>query len=608
MIGGPELGAESFLAGRFSWVDWSIVFVFLVATTIVGERLSGRQATVRDFFLGGRQLPWYAVAASLVATEISAVTFISIPFLVYGTGGNIAYLQLGLIGWFVARILVGVYLVPAYYERELYSPYDYVGQRLGRGARSMTSLLFSLGGVLAQCARVYLTAVVLEVILQRELSWVALHTGVPPLVAAVTAIGLVAVLWTWIGGIRTVIWTDAILFMIFLAGMLITVFVIAGELDGGLGEIFSAARDGGKLKLFDFSLDPTRRFTFWVALIAAPWWMFAVFGTDQLFAQRIFCCRNASEARKAVIASQFSVVVTGLAALVGFGLYAYYRSHPLSGAALSMYEGNGDRIFPIFIVEVIPVGLKGLILAGVFAAAISSLDSIMAALSETVLSNFYLPRRRRALGLGPGASLPPDEERRSVFLSRVYVLGWAVALCALAVLLRRVNEEYPSILDMALAMATYTQGALLAAVVLALLRRRVEGSGFMWSAPLSVLTVYALAWHQPFSHGLCWTAVLMLAALWVGLRLIPGLRPGSGSVPGTAGLVLQSLVLGTGCALVLVLNYFAYAEGSPGGDGAPTYRVLAYPWYVPIGSCVAFFFALLLSRAPQPEEATTSLR
>ena len=363
-----------------------MVFGLLVATTIVGERLSGRQSSLRDFFLGGRKLPWYAIAASIVATEISALTFIGLPAVIFRPGGDLTYLQLGVIGSLLARVFIGFVLVPAYYEREIYSPYDYVGRKLGERAKAVTTVLFSVGGILGQSARVYLTALVIEVLLAGELAWVEARTGLPPLVSAVAAIGIVAVLWTWIGGIAAVIWTDAILFVLFLIGIGIALVTLGIQIDGGFGEALRLAGAEGKLRFLDFDPDPSREFTFWAALIAVSWGNVGAYGTDQLMAQRIFCCRGPREARRAVIASYAAIGLTALVALVGIGLYAYYRQNPLEGAALALFEEKPDRIFPIFVVEVIPAGLKGLILAGAFAAAISSLDSILAALSQTTLS------------------------------------------------------------------------------------------------------------------------------------------------------------------------------------------------------------------------------
>ena len=211
-------------------LDWGVVLVLLVGTTLIGHLASGKQESLRDFFLGGRRLPWYAVAASIIATEISAVTFISLPSVVAREGGDWTYLQIGLFGSLFARGIIAWFLVPAYYEREVFSPYDYMGAKLGEGVRRTATSLFALGGILGQSARVYLTAVVLGVLLENELAWVAAQTGVSPLAVAVGVITLVAMAWTLMGGMRTVIWTDVMQFFLFaIGGVAALVVLIANK-------------------------------------------------------------------------------------------------------------------------------------------------------------------------------------------------------------------------------------------------------------------------------------------------------------------------------------------------------------------------------------------
>ncbi|MCE2391646.1 MAG: hypothetical protein J4G09_09205 [Proteobacteria bacterium] len=572
-----------------------MVAAALVASTAIGARLSGRPRSVRDFFLAGRNLPWWAVSASIVATEISAVTYISVPSVVYRPGGNLTYLQLGLFGSLIARLIVGYALVPVYYRREIYSPYDFLGRRLGEPARRLSSGLFALGGLLAQASRVYLTAVVLQVILARELAWIEGATGVDPLTASVAAIGAVAVLWTWLGGIATVVWTDAVLFGLFLLGLAVSLLALSGTLDGGLSTAFRDGAAAGKFAFFDFDTDPTRAYTFWVALLAAPWSGVAAYGTDQLMAQRVLCCRSAAEARWAVIASIAAMAITFGVALVGIGLWAYYRAHPATGAALALIEEDPDRVFPVFIVQALPAGLRGLVLAGAFAAAISSLDSILAALAQTTLSTLYLPWRERR---------GPVDSAHALRVSRGLVLLWGIALCAGAAALEEVARAFASLLDLALAMASYTGGPLLAALALALWPSRQGGgrgasdsgagelrdaSGWLWSAPLAVLAVFALAWHQPAARLLVDVALATAALLWIALRGRGRPRRAALTTSGWMALLL---------ALIWGLSRYAYvpllaAPGQPAG-----YAVLAWPWWTLCGAAVAFVFGLLLRRPP----------
>jgi Na+/proline symporter len=562
---------EGELAG-FGPLDWLVVVALFALTHWVGRASAGKPATIRDFFLGGRKLPWYAVSASIVATEISAVTLISLPATVFRDGGNLTYLQLGLIGLFLARWIVALWLIPQYFQREIYSPYDYMGQRLGAGVRPMATVLFSIGGVLGQAARVYLTGIVLEVILHDELAALAAATGVPGLWWSIAAIGAVAVAWTWLGGMATVIWTDALLFLIFLVAIAAALACAVGGVRGGAGEVLELAREAGKLRFFDATPSLTVEYTLWAALIANTCVGVGAFGTDQLMAQRVFCCRNLREAQKAMVASYASMVVAVLVALVGLALYAFYRQHPLEGQALALYREKNDRIFPIFILQELPSGLKGLIVAGAFAAAISSLDSILAALSQTAMSAFVLPRWTR------GGELSPEGERRAVRLSKFLVLVFGALLCAIALVCEQIARDprFARVLDLALSMPGYTQGALLAAFALAFFfRGRVDGSGYLWSAPLSVLTVLSVAWHER------WTPVALalgsagLLVAWAASAL----RAPESRGPRFAARTL-ALLAGLG------LPFAIQAAG---------FRT-AWPWFAPIGGTTAFVFGVILAR------------
>jgi Na+/proline symporter len=452
--------------------------------------------------------------------------------------------------------------------------------------------LFSLGGVLGQAARVYMTAVVLEVLLADELAWVEARTGLAPLVTAVGAIGLVAVVWTWMGGIATVVWTDLILFLLFLVGIAVALVVAVGDVQGGAGAVLDTAREAHKLRLLDLSTDPTKAYTFWAALIASSWGMVGSYGTDQLMAQRLFCCASARDARKAIVGSYAAMVVTALVGVVGLALYAYYAQHPLEGAARELVAAKSDRLFPVFVVQAVPTGLKGLVVAGAFAAAISSLDSILAALSQTTLSALYLPwRARRGVDLEA-----PEEQRRTVRVSRALVIVAAVLLCTVAVGIEVVARDYASILNLALAMAGYTGGALIAGFFLALLPLGIDGSGFRWSAPLSVLTVFAVTSHQSWAQALrpellCAALALLGLALWLVRRVPRDLAAGVTR----ARLARQTAIWAVGLAVPLAIaRWGAFHRVAP--DGQEVEAVLAWPWYLPLGSLVAFVLGLALAR------------
>lgn len=592
------------LSGNFTYIDWLVILAYLVLTTILGGVLAGKQQNIKDFFLAGRKLPWYAVAGSSIATELSAITFVSVPFIVFKPGGNFTYLQLGLIGGIFARIIVAKVLIPAYYKLEIYSPYDYMGNQLGRKVRGMTTALFSLGGMLAQSSRVYLTALILALVLHGPLGHLQESTGIPLLIWAIVIIGIVSVGWTLMGGIATVIWTDVILFFVFVIGAIVALVTILYEVDAGFLTIMQAGWNEGKFAFWDFGFSPTMEFTVWTAAIAATWGNVGAYGTDQLMAQRLFCCKNEREAKKAVLGSYAGILITIMVSLVGVGLWYYYKQMPLEGEALRLFETRGDRIFPIFILTVVPTGFTGLILAGIFAAAISSLDSILAALSQTSMSAFYLPMREKYLlkhgkpQPHEGDSLTQDvtasleeentaEDRRSVLVSRGFVIFWGVILTALAAVMHLAANSFDHLLGLALGMAGFVSGGLMAGFFLSFFAKRlnINGTGFMFSAPLGVLAVLAVSPFNEYSWVIwtCAGGAVVLFAFWLATqqdRLIS---------PATVGLIV-------GVVTVLFLARYAFVMEPDFVTGEIVRHTVAWPWFAPIGSTVTFLLGWLLAR------------
>ncbi|WP_353568138.1 sodium:solute symporter family transporter [Haloferula sargassicola] len=528
---------------HFTWIDWLVLFGYLGLCTWIGHRMSGTQATIRDFFLGGRSLPWPAVSGSIIATEISGVTFIGVPGMLFAMEGNFTYLQWA-IGSILARFVVAKYLVPLYYEQEIYSPYDYMGRRLGRGAKSVATVLFTAGSILGQSVRVLVAAIPLKVV-----------TGMP-IETSILIIGVFAIGWTLMGGMRTVIWTDVLQFAIFALGGVIALVWIVGSLQGGWGEFWETARGFGRTKLLDFTpgFRAELQFTFWVAIIAVPFQNLTSFGVDQLNAQRMFCCRNARDASKALVFSCFGQILTLLMLLVGAALFVHYHVHPFNADEAALVKAGGetiagskvllpgehDYVFPMWIVTVLPTGISGLLLAGVFAASISSLDSILAALSQTTLSMMYHPEDRT------------DEELEGlnlVWKSRLLVIFWGVALTGFTLLLNVAKEGIP-ILPLAFGMTSYTVGPLLGIMACAMLGR---GSirGLALGAAVSFLLV-----------------ALIRADFWV--------------LWGKAGLPLAWL------APLHTFDPVALAEGKP----VPLW---CYAWAWPVTSVVTFLFGFLLA-------------
>jgi SSS family transporter len=507
---------------------------------------------MKDFFLGGRKLPWPAVCGSIIATELSAATFLIAPAIVFAQGGDMTYIQLAF-GTILARFVIGYLFIPVYYQREIYSPYEYMGHRLGPRVRKITSGLFMVGGILAQGARVYIAAKALQVVTGTDTT------------TSIVIIGAVSVGWTIMGGITTVIWTDAIQCLLFTLGAIAAVMFAATTIDGGLAAIVSEAHAAGKLRVFNLSLDPHEAYTLWCGLIGFSFLTLASHGTDQLLVQRLFTCKGPAQARKAIVFSSLSQVLTFLLLFVGAAVFVYYRHVPLSRPEQIVVDDDSMKIFAIYIVNVMPPVLSGLLMAAIFATAISTLDSLLAALSQATISLAYKPYVR-----------PDAPDRHYVRASRVIVLIWGVLLTAFAISCDVIARSYADLIQFAMAMAAYTYGALLGTFLLAFLPTRRDDQGLMWGVPLSMLTVFALNWHQRVPQ---W--IVLLACLVLLVQAVRHLHPHPARI----------LYVGLAVAVVLVIS-MAVIGRTP--DGEPVHITLAWPWHFPIGTAMTFVIGCLV--------------
>ena len=469
---------------HFTSLDWAVLIGYLLLTTWVGHVMKGKNATIRDFFLGGRSLPWWAVSGSIIATEISGVTFIGVPGTLFALNGDFTYMQWG-IGSILARFLVAKWFVKVYYEQEIYSPYDYMGNRLGNGAKMLATVMFTLGSVLGQSVRVLVAAIPLKVVTGLPIEW------------SILIIGVIAIGWTLMGGMSTVIWTDVMQFLLFAIGGSVALLWLINGIDGGWSGFWETASQYGRTKTWDFTwgIRSELEFTFWVAIFAVPFQNLTAFGVDQLNAQRMFCCKDAKQAGKALIFSSFGQVLTLLMLMVGAALFVWYSERSFTGDEASLLKASTemigtsgvpivaekDFVFPMWIVTILPPGVSGLLLAGIFAACISSLDSILAALSQTTLSAFYSPEKKS------------DEELSKMNLivkTRWLIIGWGVALTCFTLLLNVAREGIP-ILGLAFGMTAYTMGPLLGLMFCAL-TGRASIKGLYVGCGISLLLVALL--------------------------------------------------------------------------------------------------------------------
>ncbi len=452
----------------FGGPDLAVLVLYMVGITAWGAWLGRGNRGGTDYFLGSRNLPWWAVMLSVVATETSTLTFLSIPGVAYL--GTLAFLQLAL-GYLAGRAVVAWVLLPAYYRGELSTAYALLETRFGGGARRFASGVFMLTRLLADSVRLFATAIPLAIIT----GW-----SYP---ASILVIGAATLVYTYFGGIKAVVWVDALQMGLYVAGGLIALALLQGAVDGGWPAILANAESAGKLQVFDFSASPAVAYTFWAGLIGGGFLSMASHGTDQLIVQRLLTCRDAVQSRRALIGSGFAVIGQfALFLLVGLGLWAFFEGRDFA---------RSDEIFARFIIAEMPVGVRGLLIAGVFAAAMSSLSSSINSLASASAYDFWGPLVGRGKGAADAPAADPVGDRAMMRAGKVFTLLWAGLLIAGAIVFIPLSEGSAAV-EVALAAASMAYGGLLGAFALGVLTRRVSQAGAIIGMIAGVGTVVAI--------------------------------------------------------------------------------------------------------------------
>lgn len=425
-------------------LDLVIIAVYLVGITLFGLRFRKKQRSLKDYFLAGRDIPWWAIALSIVAAETSTLTIISIPGLAYDT--NLTFLQV-VMGYVVGRIVISFVLLPHYFRGDLYTAYELIERRFGRKLRSLTAGLFLLTRAAAEGVRVYAVSIVVAI---------ALGTGQITSIAIITALTL---LYTFEGGLAAVIWTDVVQTFIYVGGTLVGVFTILHLVPGGWDAIHAMAETTGHLQIFNFTPDFHVPYTFWAGLIGGAFLTTASHGTDQLIVQRLLAARNQKQSVLALLSSGVAIFLQfALFLLVGVMLYAFYHVPSAS-------FGKADRIYPTFIVSQMPHGISGLLIAAILAAAMSNLSAALNSLSSSFVMDFYVRFR------------PNLDERQRLQFSRWVTFGWGLILFGLAVLsLHKAGR----VIEVGLQIASVAYGALLGVFLLGVLTKKANQSGAMF--------------------------------------------------------------------------------------------------------------------------------
>jgi len=475
----------------FSVVDYALLVLYLGFITTFGISMGRRQKDARDYFLGNRSLPWPAVCFSVVAAETSTLTFISIPGLAYLT--NMSFLQVTF-GYLLGRIAVSLLLLPAYVRGEVTTAYAFLEQRFGSKMRRFASLVFLFTRLAADGVRLFATAIPLKFILNVDYP------------VAILILAAVAFAYTFAGGVRSVIWIDALQMFIYLGGALATAAVILAQSQGGVAGTLSQLWAEGKLHVFDLGLGRGflhRPYSLPAGLIGGALLSMASHGTDQLIVQRILTTRTLAEARKALVGTGLLIVVQfAIFLLVGALLYAHFAGATLAALGLT----RSDEVFPYFIVHGLPRGLAGLVIAGLFAAALSTLAGSMSSMASSLVFDLL-----RSSGRGSA----PDIRR-----ARLATAGAALLLLCSALLFMTSTR---AVVETALSIASFTYGGLLGTFLLGIMSRRCTQEDALAAfvagilVMVTVISLKTVAWTW-------YTLVGVLTTLAVG-HLLSRLSP-----------------------------------------------------------------------------------
>ncbi len=477
-------------------LDLAVIGAYVGGTVWLGLVLSHGQATVRDYFTSGRRAPWGVVMASIVATETSTVTVVSLPGFAFGT--DLTFLQLAL-GYMVGRIIVTLLFIPGYFRGEYLTAYQVLAEQFGGGVGRLAATIFLGTRNLADGFRLFATGLVLGAVLLTLPGAQATSTALIPwldptttvLLVSVLLLGLITIVYTYLGGMRAVLWTDLLQLTVYVTGAVVAVLVLLDLIPGGWAEVVETGSAAGRFQVFDFTWDLDRSYTFWSGLIGGACLTVSTHGTDQLIVQRYLCSRSSREASKALLWS--GVVVLGqfvLFLIIGVMLYVYYTGYaPETLATLSSGgQLQTDRIFPTFIVTQLPAGLRGLVVASIFAAAMSTLSSSLNSSASSTVADFYMPATRNQ-----------RQAPHYLAVARRATVVWGLVQILVACAAIRVSDR---IVDEVLGIASFTNGLILGVFLLgaAGYRRHFTayvgiGAGAAVMIGIRILTTVSWQWY-----------------------------------------------------------------------------------------------------------------
>jgi SSS family transporter len=469
-----------------STLDYIIIIAFLIGTAALGIFSGGKQKSVKDYFLGSKNVPWWAVCFSIVAAETSTLTFISIPGLAYLT--NLNFLQVTF-GYLIGRIIVATVFLPAYSTGELKTAYSFLENRFGGKTRSLASIVFLFTRTAADGVRLFATAIPLKLMLDINYP------------TAIIIIAILTLIYTYTGGVKGVIWVDVILMFIYLGGAIIAIIFVLKLLPDGWGSVVTAASSSNKFQIFNWGFEGgisgffSQPYTLIGGLLGGAFLSMASHGTDQLIVQRLLTTKSLKDSQKAIVGSGIIVIIQfAIFLILGVMLFAYYGK----------IDVKSDEIFPMFIIKVLPHGITGLIVAGLFAAAMSTLAGSMSSLSSSTMMDLYNPFFGKA-----------DDDAKQLKISRLFTIMWAALLVVSAIFFMNSSR---AVVELALSIASFTYGGLLGTFLLGILVKKARQedalAGFVAGIfiMITVISLKLVAWTW-------FTIVGVIATLAVGSLL-----------------------------------------------------------------------------------------
>ncbi len=461
-------GAMTDTANAFTALDWSVLVLYLVGTTALGVWLGRGQKDARDYFVADGTIPWWAVLFSIVATETSALTFISIPGLAYL--GNFTFLQVAT-GYLIGRVIVAYTLLPRYVNGNLVTAYALLEQRFGAGARRFASVTFMVTRAFGDSVRVFATAIPIALILGPVIP----VENVMPI--SILVLGATTLLYTYHGGMRAVVWTDFIQTFVYLGGGFGAMWLIGAGVDGGWSRIIADAGAAGKLQFIDTYRGLDRPHTVLAGLLGGAFLSMASHGADQIIVQRLLTASSLRDARKALIGSGIAVILQfAMFLLIGIGLWSFYEGRTFE---------RPDEIFPMFIINEMPAGMTGIVIAAILAAAMSTVSGSLNSLAAATVHDLWVPLRRAV----------PDAVTM-LRASKVFTLFWAAVLIGGALMYR---AQGTPVVVVALSIASFTYGGLLGGFFLALFWPRANQRDAVTGMSVGIATMSVIVFSGRLS-------------------------------------------------------------------------------------------------------------